>query len=78
MEYDFNRGGFTGSILLKQGYYNYHYMLLPNNSKVGDVTFIEGNFFETNNQYSIFVYYKPMGGRYTRLINVTVLMAHPT
>ena len=78
MEYDFNRGGFTGSILLKQGYYNYHYMLLPNNSKVGDVTFIEGNFFETNNQYSIFVYYKPLGGRYTRLINVTVLMAHPT
>lgn len=75
--YDYDEGGFRASIFLKQGYYNYKYMLLPNDSRVGDVTFIEGNFFDTNNQYNIYVYYRRMGGRYDQLINVTSILSHP-
>lgn len=77
LTYNYELKGFTGRMLLKQGYYNYQYMLLPNNSKVGDVTLIEGNFFETNNQYTIYVYHRPMGTRYDKLINITTLLAHP-
>ncbi len=75
--YDFDAGGFRASIYLKQGYYNYQYMLLPNDSKIGDVSFIEGTFFQTNNEYTFFVYYRPRGGRYDRLINVTSILSFP-
>ena len=77
LTYNYERKGFTGRMLLKQGFYNYQYVMLPNNSKVGDVTLIEGNFFETNNQYTIYVYHRPMGTRYDKLINITTLLAHP-
>jgi hypothetical protein len=75
--YDYDAAGFRGSMFLKQGYYNYHYMLLPNDSKVGDITFIEGNFFDTNNEYTFYVYYRPRGGRYDRLVNLTTILAFP-
>jgi hypothetical protein len=75
--YDYEAGGFRASIYLKQGFYNYQYMFLPNDSKIGDVTLIEGNFFDTNNEYTFFVYYRPRGGRYDRLINITSILSFP-
>jgi hypothetical protein len=77
LAYNFERQGFEGALMLKQGYYNYHYVLLPNNSKVGETGLIEGNFFEHNNEYSFFIYYKPLGGRYDRLVNVTQILTFP-
>nr|NQU93043.1 DUF5103 domain-containing protein [Bacteroidota bacterium] len=77
LSYDYESAGFRASLFLKQGFYNYKYMMLPNDSKVGDVSFIEGNFFDTNNEYTIYVYYQPRGGRYTRLVNITSFPAHP-
>ncbi len=76
LTYTFDRFGFEANLLLKQGYYNYQYIFLPNNSKVGDVTFIEGNFFESNNEYSFYVYYRPQGTRYDQLVCVHVMYAH--
>lgn len=77
LTYNFDAQGFEASMLLKQGYYNYEYVLLPNDSKVGDVELIEGNFFNNNNEYSFFVYYRPMGGRYDQLVNVTKILTFP-
>lgn len=77
LKYDYDAAGFRASIYLKQGYYNYQYMLLPNDSKIGDVTLIEGNFYQTNNEYTFFVYYRPRGGRYDRLINITKILSFP-
>lgn len=76
LTYNFERFGFEASLLLKQGYYNYHYIFLPNNSQVGDLEFAEGDFFETNNQYSFYVYFRPQGGRYDQLVGVFVTYAH--
>ena len=59
------------SVLLKQGSYNYQYLFVPNGQTVGQTGPIEGNFFQTENEYSIYVYYCPMGARYDRLIGVT-------
>ncbi|MBE0637182.1 MAG: DUF5103 domain-containing protein [Bacteroidales bacterium] len=75
LTFNFERFGFEAKLLLKQGYYNYHYILLPNNSKVGDLTFAEGNFFETNNEYTFYVYFRPQGSRYDQLVNVTTMYA---
>jgi hypothetical protein len=74
MKYNYERMGFEGAMILKQGFYNYHYALLPNNSTVGDLSLMEGNFFSTNNEYTFLIYYKPVGGRYTQLINVTYFL----
>jgi hypothetical protein len=74
MKYNYDRMGFEGSMLLKQGFYNYQYVLLPNNSTVGDLELIEGNFFTNNNEYTFLIYYKPVSGRYDRLVNVSYFM----
>ena len=77
LTYNFERRGFESSILLKQGFYNYQYIFLPNNSQVGDVTLIEGSFYETNNEYTFYVYYRPKGTRYDQLVNITHIISHP-
>lgn len=52
---------------LKQGIYNYMYLVKPDSGQVPE-NLIEGNFYETENEYMIFIYYRPFGERYDRLI----------
>ncbi len=68
MTYNFERGEYELTLLLKQGYYNYIYVYVPQGSKVADYTNIEGSFWETNNDYQILVYYRDLAGRYDRLV----------
>jgi len=68
MDYNYKRKGYEASILFKQGYYNYLYVMLPNNSKVGDATWVEGNHSETKNNYTILVYHRSRGELYDELI----------
>lgn len=70
LEYDFNRKGYSDSLLLKQGYYNYYYVLLPNQKSVGDDAFIEGRHYEADNDYTIYVYYREPSEIYDRLLGV--------
>ena len=59
MTYNYEKKQYQSSIYLKQGYYNYIYCFVEANKKSGDVSLIEGSHFETENEYSILVYYKP-------------------
>ena len=68
MTWNFNTGAYELSLLLKQGYYNYIYVYVPDGSTVADHKNIEGSFWETENDYQIFVYYREMSSRYDRLI----------
>jgi len=61
------------SILLKQGYYNYQYIYVPNGSKRGYVSYFEGNHSETGNNYTVFVYYRDQGQLYDRLIGLSFI-----
>lgn len=61
------------SLLLKQGSYNYQYLYVADGQTVGQTGPIAGNYYQTQNQYSIYVYYRPMGERYDRLIGVTTI-----
>lgn len=80
MEYDPDSECYTCSVLLKQGHYNYQYVVgpewqpdyqeaIPNIS----ASVVEGNYYETHNQYEVYVYYRPTGGRYDRLLGVAIL-----
>lgn len=68
MTYNYTRKAYEASILFKQGYYNYLYVMLPNQSEVGDVTWVEGNHSETRNTYTILVYQRQKGELYDELI----------
>ncbi len=50
-------GAYHGKLLLKQGFYDYQYWVSPNETKNGN--YFEGNFFQTENVYEFFVYYRP-------------------
>ncbi|GAA4315533.1 DUF5103 domain-containing protein [Pontixanthobacter gangjinensis] len=69
MTYNQETGYYEGARLFKQGYYNYKYVLLKEDGSIDD-GFISGNFDETENIYSILVYYRPPGARYDRMIGV--------
>lgn len=62
------------SLLLKQGYYNYQYVFVPYNTpQTIDETYIEGNHWETNNEYVILLYYQEEGTSYDKLIGYKTL-----
>lgn len=73
MSYNAEAHQYEKSVLLKQGSYNYQYLFVPDGQTQGETGPIEGNFYQTENEYNIYVYYCPMGARYDRLIGVTTV-----
>lgn len=68
MVYDREKKEYRLSLLLKQGLYNYQYLTKAGNSY--STAKIEGNYYEAENEYQIFVYHRPSGQRYDSLIGV--------
>ncbi len=62
--------GYVGRVWLKEGFYTYAYALSPLEGTAPDLAEVEGNWFETRNNYTILLYFKPFGSRYDRLIGV--------
>jgi len=63
MEYNPESELFEKTVLLKQGAYNYLYSSPA----------VEGNHYETPNEYDVQVYYRPFGSRYDRLIGSGII-----
>lgn len=69
MRYDVDSDSYVADVLLKCGYYNYLYLTaLSKDWKRGTTSPIEGNYYQTENEYDILVYYRPTGGRYWLLV----------
>jgi hypothetical protein len=68
MIYDEKDQKYYALIPLKQGYYNYKYALVPKGEKKLNTSIIDGNWYETENQYTSLLYYHPIGTRYDQLI----------
>ena len=75
MEYNSDRKIFEKTLLLKQGYYYYTYISRVVNEKNGraETSDTEGNFFETENSYTILVYYRSFSDRVDRLVGITTI-----
>ena len=72
MEYDSDGECYRAALFLKQGYYNYMYLTRAKGGTGAAATEpIEGNYYQTENKYTIFVYHRPQGGRYDKLIGVS-------
>lgn len=53
---------------LKQGFYNYKYVAVDKTTGALDEGAISGNFWETENNYKVLIYYRDLGARYDRLM----------
>ena len=73
MQYDEKHHLYTGKLFLKQGYYEYWYAVLPDGKNKGNITTIEGNHWETNNTYTIYVYYHNRMPEYDRLVGIQTI-----
>ncbi len=63
-----NRTGYYETdLLLKQGFYNYKYVIVDDNG-ILDEGAISGNFDQTENNYKILVYYRDLGARFDKII----------
>jgi hypothetical protein len=68
MIYDPEAKVYYAEPFLKQGYYNYQYVLVNRESGKMDEDGYEGNWYETGNLYTILVYFRPFGARFERLM----------
>ncbi|MEI9959332.1 MAG: DUF5103 domain-containing protein [Ferruginibacter sp.] len=64
------RGAYEVTAFLKTGYYNYTYIAVDKNNPQ-DRTDLEGNYWETENTYTILMYYKGFSDRTDQLIGVS-------
>lgn len=70
MEYDEVQKCYTLTTPIKMGYYSYQYLFIPDNDKQSRICPTEGNFFQTENKYTIFAYFRGNTDRTDRLVGV--------
>lgn len=68
LEYNFKNMDYEAKILMKQGIYNYNYILIDNYKNEVDEKAIEGSHYETENNYLFFIYFKGINEEYDRLV----------
>lgn len=67
MEYDPKSDSYKNERLFKQGFYNYKYVVVNRDGSVDDGA-VSGNFWQTENDYTVLVYFRDLGARYDRII----------
>ena len=76
---DYNSGVFTKTIQLKRGIYDYQYVVAEINRGIienPDWYILEGNSYETSNEYNVFVYYMDQNyGGYDKIIGYNKIVS---
>ncbi len=68
MDFNPKTGVFEKAILIKQGFSNYNFTMLDANGNIDQANAIDGNYYQTENNYTIVGYYRANGERYDRVI----------
>ena len=68
MEYNPTKALYEKAILIKQGFTNFQYTIADNKGVIDYENAIDGNFYQTENEYTILVYYRAGIDRYDRVI----------
>jgi hypothetical protein len=76
MTFDYDRLSYYGECKFKQGYYNYMYALVDKKTGSIDLEALEGNWYETENEYLILCYFSEFGARYDRLVGFNRMRAN--
>lgn len=75
LDYNETTGRYETAMLLKQGAYNYQYLVRPTGSGTAHTSAVEGDFYNTVNEYRIAVYHRRPGDRYDRLLGYFTVMS---
>ncbi len=72
MKYSVEKGVYEKTLFLKQGYYDYAYVTIDRGDprRTPSFEFTEGNYWETENEYTILIYYRGLAERYDELIGI--------
>jgi hypothetical protein len=68
LEYNEKSRLYEKAIMIKQGFNNYMYITADKGGRVDGAAAVDGNYFQTENEYNIFVYYRENNERYDRVI----------
>ncbi|MFV5688615.1 DUF5103 domain-containing protein [Flavobacterium sp. ZT3R25] len=68
MDYNEKKGIYEKAVLIKQGFTNFQYTIVDNKGIIDHENAIDGNFYQTENDYFIMVYYRENTDRYDRAI----------
>lgn len=75
LNYNAEKGVYEKSLLLKEGYYNYTYVTKDTKTKNAKTSMAQtdGNYWQSENNYLILVYYRSFSDRADRLVGATSL-----
>ena len=75
MVYNAGQGLYEKTLLLKQGYYSYTFVTKDagNRKATGSTEQTDGNFWETENDYTILLYYRSIAGRHDELVGAATI-----
>ena len=76
MHYDYELHGYLCQLLLKQGYYNFLFATADRDTGVVSTELTEGNHWDTENLYKIYLYYYNSIKGYDELIGYTTVNSH--
>ncbi|MEN9335066.1 MAG: hypothetical protein RLZZ500_53 [Bacteroidota bacterium] len=68
MDYNEKKGLYEKAIMVKQGFTNYCFTVADANGTIDNANAIDGNFYQTENDYMVLVYYRENNQRYDRVI----------
>ena len=85
MEYDNEAQCYWLTALVKQGGYDYRYLFLPKEQRWGDLAYqpaavverVDGSYWQTENEYTVYVFWKPFGARYELLVGAKTIVSQP-
>ena len=76
MTYDYTMRGYTCSMVLKQGYYNFMFVTLDRTTGVIATELTAGNHWETDNVYKLYFYYFNSIKGYDELVGYSTVNSH--
>lgn len=68
MDYNPAKGIYEKALLIKQGFTNFEYAVVDSKRIIDNENAIDGNFYQTENDYTVLVYYRENTGRYYRAV----------
>ena len=71
MDFNAAKNIYEKAILIKQGFTNFQYQIADDKGNIDSENAIDGNFWQTENEYTVLVYYRENNDRYDRVIGKT-------
>lgn len=68
MDYNAEKGIYEKAVMIKQGFTNFQYTIADKKETIDYENAIDGNFYQTENEYTILVYYRESTDRYQKVI----------